>query len=38
MEEREETRSLVAGLGALSGKEQDGWRVAVETSMDFVPN
>lgn len=35
--EREEARSLVAVLGALSGKEQEGWRVAVETSIEFAP-
>lgn len=37
MEEREETRSLVAVLGALSGKEHEGWRVAVETMEEFAP-
>lgn len=37
MEEREETRSLVAVLGALIGKEQEGWRVAVETVEEFAP-
>lgn len=37
MEEREETRSLVVVLGALSGKEHEGWRVAVETMEEFAP-
>lgn len=38
MKDREDPRSLVIVLGALSGKEQEGWRVAVETSIEFAPN
>lgn len=36
MKDREELRSLVIVLGALSGKEQQGWRV--ETSIEYEPN